>query len=71
MFVCMCVCVSAFVPPLSSAITPQRELKSSFRFFVVITGCNDNDNMMLVVELVVVFVMNFAMNKMVFRVMNK
>ena len=39
--------------------------------FVVITGCNDNDNMMLVVELVVVFMVNFAMNKMVFRGMNK
>ncbi len=36
--------------------------------FVVITGCNDNDNM---VELVVVFVVNFVMNKMVFRVMNE
>ena len=40
-------------------------------FFVVITGCNDNDIMMLVVELVVVFVVNYAMNKMVFRVMNE
>ncbi len=39
--------------------------------FVVITGFYDNDNMMLVVELVVVFVVNFAMNKIVFRVMNK
>ncbi len=29
---------------------------------------NDNDNMMLVVELVVVFVVNFAMAKVVFRV---
>jgi hypothetical protein len=38
---------------------------------VVITGCNDNDNMMLVVELVVVFMVNFAMNKMVFRGMNE
>ena len=37
----------------------------------MITGCNDNDNMMLVVELVVVFMVNFAMNKMVFRGMNK
>ena len=33
---------------LSSEITRQRELETSFRFFVVITGCNDNDNMMLV-----------------------
>ena len=40
-------------------------------FFVVITGFNDNDNMMLVVYLVVVFMVNFAMNKMVFRVMNE
>ena len=40
-------------------------------FFVVITGFNDNDNMMLVVELVVVVAVNFAMNKMVFRVMNE
>ena len=39
--------------------------------FVVITGFNDNDNMMLVVELVVVFMVNFSMNKMVFRVMNE
>ena len=38
---------------------------------VVITGCNDNDNMMSVVKLVVVFMMNFAMNKMMFRVMNE
>ena len=35
---------------------------------MVITGFNDNDNMMLVVNLVVVFVVNFAMNKMRFRV---
>ena len=35
---------------------------------MVITGCNDNDNMMLVVELVVVFMVNIAMNKMRFRV---
>ncbi len=34
----------------------------------MITGFNDNDSMMLVVELVVVFVVNFAMNKMRFRV---
>ena len=34
----------------------------------MITGFSDNDNMMLVVELVVVFVVNFAMNKMRFRV---
>ena len=38
---------------------------------MVITGCNDNANMMLVVELVVVFMVNFAMNKMVFKVMNE
>ena len=37
-------------------------------FFVVISGFNDNDNMMLVIEFVVIFVLNFAMNKMVFRV---
>ncbi len=43
-------------------------MKSSFHLFVVITGCKDNDNMMLVVELVVVFVVNFTMNKMRFRV---
>ena len=36
--------------------------------FVVIIGFYDNANMMLVVELVVVFVVNFAMNKMSFRV---
>ena len=40
-------------------------------FVVVITGCNDNDSMMLVVELVLVFVVNFAMNNMVFRAMNE
>ena len=40
-------------------------------FFVVITEFNDNSNMMLVVELMVVFMMNFAMNKMVFREMNE
>ncbi len=33
------------------------------RFFVEITGFNDNDNMMLVVELVVVFMLDFAKNK--------
>ena len=52
-------------------ISQKRELQSSFRFFVVITGFNDNDNMLLVVELVVVFVVNFAMNKMRFRVMKE
>ncbi len=65
----MSVC-HTFIPP-SSGITQQREIESSFRLFVVITGCNDNDNMMLVVNLVVVFVVNFAMNNMVFRVMNE
>ena len=39
-------------------------------FFVVITGFNEDDNLMLVVQ-VVVFVMNFAMNKMRFRVMKE
>ena len=39
--------------------------------FVVITWFNDNGNMILVVELVVVFVVNFAMNKMRFRVMKE
>ncbi len=53
---------------LSSGITQQQELESSFRLFVVITGCNGNDNMMLVVELVVVFAVNFFINKMRFRV---
>ena len=38
---------------------------------MVVTWCNGNDNMMLVVDVVVVFVMNFTMNKMVFRVMNE
>ena len=32
-------------------------------FFVVITGFNDNDNMMLVVKLGVVFMVDFAMNE--------
>ncbi len=45
--------------------------ESSFHLFVVITGCNGNDDIMLVVELMVVFMVNFAMNKMVFRVMNE
>ena len=36
--------------------------------FVVITGFNDNDNMTLVVNLVVVFMVNFAMTKVAFRV---
>ncbi len=40
-------------------------------FFVVITGFNDNDNVVLVVELVVVFVVNFAMNKMRFNMMKE
>ncbi len=35
---------------------------------MVITGFNDNDNMMLVIKLVEIFVVNFAMNKMRFRV---
>ncbi len=30
---------------------------------MMITGFNDNDNMMLVVELMVVFVVKFAINK--------
>ena len=38
--------------------------------FVVITGFNDNDNM-IVVELVVVFMVNFVMNNMRFRVMKE
>ena len=33
----------------------------------MITGCKDSDNMMLVVELVVVFVVNFAMVKVVIK----
>ncbi len=49
-----------FVLPLSSGITKQRELESSFRLFVVITAFTDNVSMMLVVELVVVFMVNFA-----------
>ncbi len=40
-------------------------------FFVMITRFNDNYNTMLVVKLVVVFVMNFAMHKMVFRAKNE
>ena len=32
---------------------------------------NDNYNMMLVVDLLIVFMLNFAMNKMVFRVMTE
>ena len=67
----MSVCLSAFILPLSSGITQQRELESSFRFFVVITWFNDNDNMMLMVDLVVVFMVNFSMNNMAFRVMNE
>ena len=35
--------------------------------FVVITGFNDDGNMILVVELMVVFLVNFAMNNMKFR----
>ena len=74
MYVCMYVCLfvcHTFIPSLSSAITPQQDIESWFRFIVMITGCNDNDNIMSVVKLVVVFMMNFAMNKMMFRVMNE
>ena len=39
--------------------------------FVVITGCNENGNMMLVIELVVVFIVNFAMDKIMFMEMNE
>ncbi len=35
------------------------------------THFNDNDKMMLMVDLVMVFMVNFAMNKMVIRVMNE
>ncbi len=35
---------------------------------MVITRFNDNDDMMLVVDLVVVFMVNFAINKMGFKV---
>ena len=70
----MCIDIKTKVDPFN----PQILLDVPFHItaprgtcFVVITGCNDNDNMMLVVELVVVFMVNFAMNKMVFRGMNK
>ena len=39
--------------------------------FVVITGCNENGNMMLVIKLVVVFIVNFAMDKIMFMDMNE
>ena len=39
--------------------------------FVVITGCNENGNMMLVIKLVVVFIVNFAMDKTMFMEMNE
>ena len=35
--------------------------------FMVITGFNDDDNMILVAKLMVVFLVNFAMNNMKFR----
>ena len=47
------------------AIKPRPSDRDRSNFFVVITGCNGNDNMMLLVKLVVVFVVNFAMNKMI------
>ncbi len=37
----------------------------------MITGFNNNDNMMLMVQLVMVFVVNFIMNKIVFMEMNE
>ena len=37
----------------------------------MITGCKDSDNMMLVVELVVVFMVNIAMVKVVIKVMEE
>ena len=70
----MCIDIKTKVDPFN----PQILLDVPFHItaprgtcFVVITGCNDNDNMMLVVKFVVVFMVNFAMNKMVFRVMNE
>jgi len=70
----MCIDIKTKVDPFN----PQILLDVPFHItaprgtcFVVITGCNDNDNMMSVVKLVVVFMMNFAMNKMMFRVMNE
>ena len=37
----------------------------------MITGFNNNDNMMLMIELVVIFMVNFFMTKVVFRVVVK
>ncbi len=68
---CVCVCVCVRFGPLSfkcnnSATRAQMLIPS----FMVITGCDNNDNRILLVELVVIFMVNFAINKMVFRVMN-
>ena len=48
-------------------ISKQPDLQSLFCLFVMITGCKDSDNMMLVVKFVVVFVVNFAMVKVVLK----
>ncbi len=53
--------VTYFVLPLSSGITEQQGLESLFCLFVLLTGYNDNN--MPVVNLVVVFVVNFPMKE--------
>ena len=60
-----------FLPPPSKLEYLRNKSSNLHSVFVMITGFNDNGNIMLVVDLVVVFVVNFAMNKMVSRVMNK
>ena len=70
----MCIDIKTKVDPFN----PQILLDVPFHItaprgtcFVVITGCNDNDNMMLVVELVMVFLVNFAMVKVVIKWMDE
>ena len=78
---CMCMHVCTFFVRWTLALRSLYVCRGGIKawptdrdrsnFFVLITGFNDNDNMMLVVDLVVVFVVNFALNKMRFRVMKE
>ena len=75
LFVCGWFCLQSVTKPvptfriqLSVLAGYLSDLACQLSVHCNITGCNDNDNMMLVVNLAVVFVVNFAMNKMRFRV---
>ena len=67
--VCVFVCLFVFVSDIMSYLGTKCPLQVDCNISVI-TGYNDNDDTMPVVELMVVFMVNFAMNQMVLRVMN-